>query len=86
MMALMEEGEEILAMYDVYAEFYSGNNYLGMLYGLDSDLEFVIDMSGKELEPAEGYTRAYGVIRGHEDYEGNKTAKRVVFELDGENL
>ena len=89
-MAELGENEKILAMYDVYADIYSSDGtYLGYVLEMDTPLPFVIDTSLEslapsiDLEPADGYTREFSVIRGHYAIDGETSAARVDFVRDG---
>ena len=89
-MAELGENEKILAIYDVYAEIYSSDGtYLGYVLEMDTPLPFVIDTSLEslapsiDLEPANGYTRKFSVIRGHYTVDGETSAARVDFARDG---
>ena len=81
--AAMEDGEQIAAMYDGLIDLYYGNSHYGAVYGLNTPVEVRFNIPEEFRNAPAGYGRIFTIIRGHIDMNGNESATRLETSVDG---
>ncbi len=86
--AQMEDGEKIAAMYDEYIDLYSSldDSHLGIVYALDTPVKVRFEIPEEYRNVPAGFTRVFTIIRGHVDTNDVDTATRLATSRDGDDV
>lgn len=82
----IEDESGIVAMYEVYLVIYADGEEIGLVYELDDAITLKLEIPEEYRSAADGYTRTFTVVRGHQAMDYSETADKMAPVREGNYL